>query len=186
MAEELEKRALTLTFQNKQDDLMTAIEAMDLRGKEGTRKTIHIMAVLLVGYWSVQLVFQEPGFVWGWIMLLITALLGVFVLREPRAGNLKYTARYVERAPEGKIVVNETGFFLEDGTGRDPFRYADGLKVYEYQNVICLDGGKRRFAMIPLDQLDEGQRDELMEFIQKGGNYEKLEPKAKPGLFGRK
>lgn len=186
MAEELEKQSLTLTFQNKQEDLMSAIEAVEMRGKEGTRKTIHIMAVLLVAYWSIQLVFQEPSFIWGWVMLVVTGLLAVFVLREPRAGNLKYTARYAERAPEGKILVNEAGFFLEDGTGRDPFRYADGLKVYEYKNVLSLDGGKRRFAMIPLDQLSDTEREQLMEMVQKGGNYEKLEPKQKAGFFGRK
>lgn len=181
-------QTVTVSFKNKQEDLMSAIEAIDLRSREATRKTIHVMAVLLVGYWSVQLVVQQPSFIFGWLMLAATVALGIFVLREPRAGNLKYTARYVESAPEGTIVADEKGFVLQDGTGRDPFLYADGLKVYEYKNVLALSGSKRRFAMIPMDQLAKADQEALRRMTEKMESYEKVEPQKKStgGFFKRK
>lgn len=178
-----ESGGVTVSFRNKQEDLMSAIEVIDLRSREATRKTIHVMAVLLVGYWSVQLVFQQPDFIFGWLMLAATVALGIFVLREPRAGNLKYTARYVESAPEGTVTADEKGFVLQDGTGRDPFLYADGLKVYEYKNVLALSGSKRRFAMIPMDQLSEENQKALRGMAEKAESYEKVEPQKKTGGF---
>lgn len=181
-----EAGGVSVTFKNKQADLMSAIEVIDLRSREATRKTIHVMAVLLVGYWSVQLVFQQPDFIFGWLMLAATVALGIFVLREPRAGNLKYTARYVESAPEGTVAADEKGFVLRDGTGRDPFLYADGLRVYEYKNVLALSGSKRRFAMIPMDQLAEADQEALRRMAEKAECYEKVEPQKKAGGFLKK
>lgn len=181
----LQTDGVTVSFQNKQDDLMAAIEVIDLKNRNSTRKTIHIMAVALVLYWSVDLIRMEPGFVMGWVMLAAAAALGVFVAREPKASNLRYTARYVQRAPTGTATVDKQGVTMEDGAGRDPYRYADGVKIYEYKNVLALDGGRKRFAMIPLDQLDESSREALLAIVR-AENYEKVEPRPAGGFFKKK
>ena len=91
----------------------------------------------------------------------------------------------MERAPESTVTADASGFSFEDGTGRAPYRYSEGLKLYEYKNILALDGGKRRFAQIPLDQLQENEKDRLMGLIQEG-RYEKIEPKEQGQGFFRK
>lgn len=179
------KQEITVSFQNKQEDLLAALEAIDLKNRYGTRKTIHLLAVALVAYWSIDLIRVEPTFAMSWIMLALAAAVGVYVLREPNASNRKYTARFVERAPTGSAVVDAGGIRLEDGTGRDPYRYADGVKLYEYKNILAIDGGRKRFAMIPLDQLGETQRESLLALVREA-NYEKVEPQQTGGFFKKK
>lgn len=181
-------KAIRVSYRNKQEDLLAAMEAVDQKNREGTRRTLHLMAVVLVGYWAVDILMQEPGFFMGWVMLALAIGLGIFVWREPKAGNLRYTSQYVEKAPEGAATVDTNGVSIEDGTGSASFLYANGAKVYKYKNILALDGGKRRFGMIPLDQLEETDREALLSMVQKAGCFETLEAKqtGAGGLFRKK
>ena len=183
--EETPSGSMTISFRNKQEDLMTAIEVIDIKNKIGVRSNVELLALGLVAYWSVEMIFQMPGFPGGWLMLAASIGVGIFALIAPKRENLKYTARFVERAPESTVTADASGFSFEDGTGRAPYRYSEGLKLYEYKNILALDGGKRRFAQIPLDQLQENEKDRLMGLIQEG-RYEKIEPKEQGQGFFRK
>lgn len=177
--------SFTVSFRNKQADLMTAIEVIDIKNKIGVRRNVELLALALVAYWSVEMIFQMPTFPGGWLMLAAAVGVGIFALIAPKKENLKYTARFVERAPEGTVTADSEGFSFEDGTGRAPYRYSEGLKLYEYKNVLALDGGKRRFAQIPLDQLREEDKNILIGLIQEG-RYEKVEAKEQGQGFFRK
>lgn len=186
--EQEEKKAsgsFSISFRNRQEDLMTAIEVIDMKNKIGVRRNVELLALALVAYWSVEMIFQMPTFAGGWIMLAASIGVGIFALIAPKKENLKYTARFAERAPESTVTADGEGFSFEDGTGRAPYRYSEGLKLYEYKNVLALDGGKRRFAQIPLDQLGEDEKNILMGLIREG-RYEKVQPKEQGQGFFRK
>lgn len=177
---------VTVAYENRVEDFITAMEVVDIQNKEGTRKTIHGLALVLVGYWAVQTIMSEPKFLMGWIMLAMAVALGVYIVREPKAGNQKYATKFVERAPSGKVTINEKGLFFEDGTGRDPFLYADGVKAYRYREVIAITGKKRRLAQIPIGQMTERDQGEVMRMLGKGCGVEQVEPQPQKSFFSRK
>lgn len=177
--------SFTISFRNKQEDLMTAIEVIDMKNKIGVRRNVELLALALVAYWSVEMIFQMPTFLGGWLMFAASVGVGIFALVAPKKENLKYTARFAQRAPESTVTADAEGFSFEDGTGRAPYRYSEGLKLYEYKNILALDGGKRRFAQIPLDQIREEDKNILIGLIREG-RYEKVEAKEQGQGFFRK
>lgn len=183
------REPLTFQISNTETDLMTAIEIVDQKNKTGSRRMLHLLAVILILYWFIPLLWQDPGQPLNWVMVALALGLGVVVWKGQEYDNRRYVKRFVEAAPTGTVTVDEDMILIQDGRGDSHYYFEQGLAVFGYRNILAIKAAKNRFGMIPVDQLEEAVKESLYARLHQklGDNFIEREPEtANSGIFGKK
>lgn len=174
----------TFTFLNQKEDIKMAISAINNDMAPSVGRTLINVVFIYMAYFGVRMLFSEDIVIrfYGICFLIIETAVGLLQDRKRVRVSRKYLAKYLEKTPVIRVTADGDGFAFEDGTGRPPFRYAEGLRVYERKKVLGLQTSNGGIAHIPLHQLDPALQTDIVEMARRAGKYENRDPQTK-GLF---
>lgn len=177
---------INVSFSNLEEDIYDGAVVYDM--KNGSRRSFHILAIFFLLWMFVPNVVKEPQQVMSWVMLALTIALGVFIMKYPAYSNRKYARQRQEHSPESSLILTSREIDVTEGPAHFTIQYEDSVAVYDYKNIFAVSYGKGRIITIPKDQLGEETVAKIRTLFHRslGNRFEKVEEKAKKGLFSNK
>ena len=148
-------QTVSFCYEMREQDVITALAVIDRRRKEGNRKYLHTLGLVVVAWMFVPELLKDPGRIINWVMVALAVAVGVLVWTGEGMQNRRFARSLVQSRPTVEVQADETGLVLKSADGITTYRYDDTVNVYDYQDVLAIDGGRGNISVIPKNQSDE-------------------------------
>lgn len=178
---------MTVTFQNREANLLEAAEIADKKSRAASHRGFQLLGVFVIGCMFVPEVLKAPGNFLAWAMLALDGALLLLITRWPGWSNQRYAKNKAQNAPDCTVELTAQGVTVTEGGGSYAALFEDGAAAYEYKNVIALLLAQNRVLAIPKDQLEPPERDDLIALLRQGlgERFERVELSADRGPLAR-